>query len=74
MGDTSKISGLQLRSLITKGGELQLSLAKVDLLAGYADCFLVFAFLDQLREPGRTGHIRPLTQDHVDAGLLGEGL
>ena len=31
MGDTSKISGLQLRSLITKGGELQLSLAKVDL-------------------------------------------
>ncbi|MCA0249397.1 MAG: zinc-binding dehydrogenase [Proteobacteria bacterium] len=31
MSDTSKISGLQLRSLITKGGELQLSLAKVDL-------------------------------------------
>ena len=31
MGDTSNISGLQLRSLITKGGELQLSLAKVDL-------------------------------------------
>ena len=31
MTDTSKISGLQLRSLITKGGELQLSLAKVDL-------------------------------------------
>jgi len=31
MSDTSKISGLQLRSLITKGGELQLSLAKVEL-------------------------------------------
>ncbi len=31
MTDTSKITGLQLRSLITKGGELQLSLAKVDL-------------------------------------------
>ena len=31
MADTSKTTGLQLRSLITKGGELQLSLAKVDL-------------------------------------------
>jgi NADPH:quinone reductase-like Zn-dependent oxidoreductase len=31
MSDSNTISGLQLRSLITKGGELQLSLAKVDL-------------------------------------------
>jgi NADPH:quinone reductase-like Zn-dependent oxidoreductase len=31
MADTSKTTGLQLRSLITKGGELQLSLAKVEL-------------------------------------------
>lgn len=31
MADTGKTTGLQLRSLITKGGELQLSLAKVDL-------------------------------------------
>jgi len=31
MNDTIKTTGLQLRSLITKGGELQLSLAKVDL-------------------------------------------
>jgi NADPH:quinone reductase-like Zn-dependent oxidoreductase len=31
MTDTSKITGLQLRSLISKGGELELSLAKVDL-------------------------------------------
>ena len=31
MSDATKISGLQLRSLISKGGELELSLAKVDL-------------------------------------------
>ena len=31
MSDSNTISALQLRSLITKGGELQLSLAKVDL-------------------------------------------
>ena len=31
MSDSNTKSGLQLRSLITKGGELQLSLAKVDL-------------------------------------------
>ena len=31
MSDTTKISGLQLRSLIDKDGTLELSLAKVDL-------------------------------------------
>ena len=45
-----------------------------DLLPGYADCVLVFAFLDQFRELRRTGHIRPFTNNYVDGGLLGKWL
>jgi len=45
-----------------------------DLLAGNADRFFEFAFLDQPGELGRTGHIGPLADHDEDAGLLGEGL
>ena len=48
--------------------------AVLDLLPGYAYRVLIFALLDQLRELGRTGHIGPLTDHDVDAGLLGEWL
>ena len=46
----------------------------LDLLPGYAYRFFIFALLDQLGELGRTGHIGPLTDHDVDAGLLGEWL
>ena len=46
----------------------------LDLLPGHAYRFFVFAFLNQLRELGRTGHIGPLADHDVDAGLLGERL
>ena len=48
--------------------------AVLDLLPGHAYRFFVFAFLDQLGELGRTGHIGPLADHDVDAGLLGERL
>ncbi len=46
----------------------------LDLLPGHAYRFLVFALLDQLRELGRSGHIGPLADHDVDAGLLGKWL
>jgi hypothetical protein len=48
--------------------------AVLDLLAGDAYGFFVFAFLDQLGELGRTGDVGALADHDVDAGLLGEGL
>ena len=44
------------------------------LLPGDADCFFVFARLDELCELGRAGHIGPLADHDVNARLLGEGL
>ena len=46
----------------------------LDLLPGYTYRFFVFAFLNQLREFGRTSHIGPLTDHDEDAGLLGKRL
>ncbi len=48
--------------------------AVLDLLPGYADRFFVLAFLDQPRELGRTGHVGPLADHDVHAGLLGKRL
>src|ERR1035437_595616 len=48
--------------------------AILDLLPGHADRFFVLAFLHELRELRRTGHVGPLTDHDVDAGLLGEWL
>ena len=48
--------------------------AVLHLLPGHAYRFLEFALLDQPGELGRTGHIGPLANHDVDAGLLGEGL
>ena len=48
--------------------------AVLHLLPGDADRFLVLALLDQLGELRRTGHIGPLADHDVDAGLLGKGL
>ena len=48
--------------------------AVLDLLAGDADGFFVFAFLDELGELGRTGDVGALADHDEDAGLLGEGL
>ncbi len=48
--------------------------AILDLLAGYADGFLEFAFLDELGELGRAGNIGPLADQDEDAGLLREWL
>src|SRR3984893_10174904 len=48
--------------------------AILNLLPGYAYSFFILAVLDQLRKLGRTGHIGQLTDDDVDAGLLGEWL
>ena len=48
--------------------------AVLHLLPRYADRFFVFAFLHQLGKAGRTGHVGPLADHDVDAGLLGEGL
>ncbi len=43
-----------------------------DLLPGHAYRFFELAFLDELREFRRTGHVGPLTDHDEDTGLLGE--
>ena len=77
------LAGQQLQKARHRGDAVDHALVHADvddvravlhLLPGHADRFFVFAFLDQLGELRRTGHIGPLADHDVDAGLLRERL
>src|SRR5262249_47314104 len=78
-----RLAGQQLQETGHRGHAVDHALIHADvddvgavlhLLARDAYRLLILAFLDQLRELGRPGDIRPLTDHHVDAVLLGKRL